>query len=72
MATAKSRKTDIGTLLESFLDENERDISANMFDDLEYVAEEIDDAAQELHSEIDDLKEEIDELKNQIKELEME
>jgi polyhydroxyalkanoate synthesis regulator phasin len=68
---AKSRKTDVASLLESYLDEHEDELSPNMFSGLDDLAEEIDDAAEELHEEIDDLKEEVADLKNQIKELEM-
>jgi hypothetical protein len=62
---ASVRKTDIASILESFLDENEEDLSPRMFTDLNDIAGEIDDAAHELHSQIDDLVNENEDLKKQ-------
>lgn len=61
---ASVRKTDIASILESFLDENEEDLSPRMFTDLNDIAGEIDDAAEKLHSQIDDLVNENEDLKN--------
>jgi len=61
--SSKSRKTQIASLIETFLDDNENDLSPNMFGAIEGVAEEID-------SQVGDLLEEIEELKDAVKELE--
>lgn len=59
---ATRRKTDIGGLVESFLDEHEDDLSANLWNALEDLAEEIDNQAKALEKEIEDLEEGIEEL----------
>jgi hypothetical protein len=56
---AKVRTTDIASVLESFLDSNEEDLSPNMFAALEDVASEIEDMAKELEKRISDLEDEL-------------
>ena len=61
--TATRRKTAIGELVENFLDENEHDISANLWNLLEDLAAEVDSQAKELEERIEELEEGIEELK---------
>lgn len=65
---AKIRRTEIGSLLENFLDDNEDDLSPNMFNALEDVAAEVDDLASDLLVEIEERKEELEELKAEMEE----
>ncbi|WP_026582149.1 hypothetical protein [Bacillus sp. J33] len=53
---AKMRKSEIAGLIEAFLDDNEDDLSPNMFVALEEVADEIDDRVQELEEKIEELE----------------
>ena len=47
-----SRKTDIGSRIEGFLDSNSDYISPQLWEDLEALAEEIDGMAEELEQRI--------------------
>lgn len=75
VGSAQSRSTDVGSLVESFIDYNKEDLSINMIEALEKLAEEIDDHVENelsekqdqidsLTSEIEDLKEELEEVIN--------
>lgn len=66
---AKIRNTDIGTIIERFLDDNESDLSPNMFSALEDVAAEVDDLAGDLLVEIEQRKDELAELQEELEEL---
>ncbi|MBT2680026.1 hypothetical protein J7E38_13510 [Bacillus sp. ISL-35] len=63
---AISRKTAIGSLIEQFLDDNESDLSPNMFSALEDLAEEVDEAAKDLHDEVDELQDRVKELEEEL------
>ncbi|TDT83136.1 hypothetical protein DEU41_0577 [Bacillus sp. AG1163] len=67
---ASSRKTDIASLLEGFLDDNEDNLSPNMFRELNELAGDIDESVSELQEEIEDLKQEKEELTETVKQLE--
>lgn len=67
---AGSRSTDIATLLENFLDNNADDLSPNMFNELDSLAEEIDEKAEELEEQISDLQSDVEELTNRMNESE--
>ncbi|MDI6677732.1 hypothetical protein QMA02_17985 [Bacillus wiedmannii] len=67
---ASSRKTDIASMLESFLDTNEEDLSPKMFQELNDLAGDIDESVSELQEEIEDLKQEKEELTETVKKLE--
>lgn len=58
---AISRKTDIASVLEVFLDSNEDDLSPNLFSALEEVAEDIDDQVGSLLTRIEELEAELEE-----------
>ncbi|KLA35483.1 hypothetical protein [Bacillus cereus] len=75
IGSATSRDTAAGSLVESFIDYNKEDLSINMIEALEKLAEEIDDQVDDelsekqdqidsLTSEIEDLKEELEEVIN--------
>ncbi|MED1287324.1 hypothetical protein [Bacillus mycoides] len=75
IGSATSRDTAAGSLVESFIDYNKDDLSINMIEALEKLAEEIDDQVDDelsekqdqidsLTSEIEDLKEELEEAIN--------
>ena len=65
---SNARNTDIGKLLEKFLDDNEQDLSPNMFNALEEVAEEVDSMVDDLLVEIEERKEELDEIRKELEE----
>lgn len=65
---SNARNTDIGKLLEKFLDDNEQDLSPNMFNALEDVAEEVDDMVYDLLVEIEERKEELEEIRKKLEE----
>lgn len=65
---SNARNTDIGKLLEKFLDDNEQDLSPNMFSALEEVAEEVDSMVDDLLVEIEERKEELDEIRKELEE----
>ncbi|WP_144641290.1 hypothetical protein [Bacillus cereus] len=67
---ASSRKTDIASMLESFLDTNEEDLSPKMFQELNDLAGDIDESVSVLQEEIEDLKQEKEELTGTVKKLE--
>ncbi|QWH63944.1 hypothetical protein EXW39_27990 (plasmid) [Bacillus mycoides] len=75
IGSAQSRNTDAASLVESFIDYNKEDLSINMIEALEKLAEEIDDHVENelsekqdqidsLTSEVEDLKEELEEVIN--------
>ncbi|MEA1855617.1 hypothetical protein U9M49_21375 [Cytobacillus sp. OWB-43] len=64
------RETDIAKLVESFLDDNEDDLSPNMFNALEEVAEEIDSQVTDLLDQIDELEVRVKELEEELEEIE--
>lgn len=64
------RETDIAKLVESFLDDNEEDLSPNMFNALEEVAEEIDSQVSDLLDQIDELEVRVKELEEELEEIE--
>ncbi|PGU35173.1 hypothetical protein [Bacillus thuringiensis] len=75
IGSAQSRKTDAGSLVESFIDDNKEDLSINMIEALEKLAEEIDDQVEDelsekdyrignLENEVKDLREELEEVIN--------
>ena len=68
--TAIRRKTDTGALIESFLDEHEDDISPNLWNLLEGLAEQIDDNTKELEDRLEELESEVEGLEEKINELE--
>jgi hypothetical protein len=53
---ATARKTDIGGLVESFLDEFSDSISPSLWDELESLAADVDEAVLELEKQIDKLE----------------
>lgn len=63
---SKSRNTENASLIEMFLDENENDLSPNMFAALEDVAEEIDSRVRNLFEEIEELNDTIEELNEEL------
>lgn len=63
---SKSRNTEIASLIEMFLDENENDLSPNMFAALEDVAEEINSRVRNLFEEIEELNDTIEELNEEL------
>lgn len=65
---SNARNTDIGKLLEKFLDDNEQDLSPNMFNALEEVAEEVDSMVGDLLVEIEERKEELEEIRKELEE----
>lgn len=65
-----SRKTDIGSLIENFLDSNEEDLSPKMYAALEDLAEEVDEAAKNLHDEVDELQDRVKELEEELEAVE--
>lgn len=67
---AISRKTDIGSLIENFLDTNEEDLSPKMFTALENLAKEVDEAANNLHDEIDELQDRVKKLEEELEAVE--
>lgn len=67
---ASSRNTDIASLLENFLDDNEDNLPPTMFRELNDLAGEIDSFVKEKDTVISDLEDEKYELEQQIKELE--
>jgi hypothetical protein len=54
--TSISRKTDIGSAVENFLDSNSDNISPRLWEDLEALAEEVDELASELEQRIFELE----------------
>lgn len=71
------RQTDVAAVLESFLDEETDNLSTNLFDGLEEVAETIDKMVNEIlgslqdtQAENEDFKAEIERLEAKIEELE--
>lgn len=67
---ASSRNTEIASLLENFLDENQENLPPSMFNELDDLAEQIDSLVKEKEDELDELQSDNDEMKNQIIELE--
>lgn len=59
---AQSRSTNIGGFIESFIDDNREKLSAELFDLLEELAENVDNHAEELEKDRDDLQERLNEL----------
>lgn len=54
--SSNSRKTDIGSLVEVFIDSNINSFSVDQLELLESLAEEVDEAALEIENELEDLK----------------
>ena len=67
---AVSRQTDAASELESFLDDESGNISKNLFDGLEEVAEAIDGIAIDLQEYLDELENEKEEFVSEIERLE--
>lgn len=67
---ASSRNTEIASLLENFLDENQENLPPSMFNELDDLAEQIDSLVKEKEDELDELQTDNDAMKNQITELE--
>jgi hypothetical protein len=57
---APIRKTEIGSMIESFMDDNTDHISPTMWDLLDQLGKEIDNAVEELEKHIDDLNSQIE------------
>ncbi|MDP4087620.1 MAG: hypothetical protein Q8934_23945 [Bacillota bacterium] len=53
-----SRKTAIGSAVENFLDSNSENISPQLWEDLESLAEEVDELASDLEQRISELEDE--------------
>lgn len=75
--SASSRDTEIGQLIESFLDDNSEHISQYLWDELETLGREVDMLADEQERRIadqegliEDLQQEIEDLQQEILELE--
>jgi len=67
---AISRQTNAASELESWMDEVSDDLSANLFDGLEKVAESIDDMVGVLNESLDDAEDEVESLREDIRTLE--
>ncbi|HDR6289459.1 TPA: hypothetical protein QCU33_005608 [Bacillus cereus] len=63
---AISRKTEAGSLLESFIDNNKEDLSLNMINELEKLGEEIDELVEQ---ELIDRQDQIDSLTSEVEQL---
>lgn len=70
---ATSRKTAAGSLVESFIDNNQEDLSLNMINELEKLGEEIDELVEqeliEKQEQIDSLTTEKEDLEEELEEL---
>lgn len=66
---AIGRQTDAGALLENFMDEKTDDLSTNVFDGLEAVAESIDDVVNKILGNLQDAQEDLNEFKAENTEL---
>ncbi|PEU05192.1 hypothetical protein CN527_02290 [Bacillus cereus] len=73
IGSATSRKTDAGSLVESFIDDNKEDLSINMIEALEKLAAEIDDHVEnelsELEYQIENLQMETEDLREELEEV---
>lgn len=73
IGSATSRKTDAGSLVESFIDYNKEDLSINMIEALEKLAAEIDDHVEnelsELEYHIENLRMETEDLREELEEV---
>ena len=67
---AIGRQTDAASVLERFLDDETDNLSSNLFDGLEVVAESIDEMVNEMLGELQDVQEELETVKNEKVELE--
>ncbi|MBH0346371.1 hypothetical protein BK731_16840 [Bacillus thuringiensis serovar muju] len=70
---ATSRKTAAGSLVESFIDNNQEDLSLNMINELEKLGEEIDELVEqelnERQDQIDSLTSEVEQLTDELEEI---
>ncbi|PFJ14748.1 hypothetical protein COD67_07040 [Bacillus cereus] len=73
IGSATSRNTDVGSLVEDFIDYHKEDLSINMIEALEKLAAEIDDQVEDELSEkqdqIDSLTSEIERMGEEMEEL---
>lgn len=65
---SSSQTTEIGKILERFLDTYEDDLSPNMFRELNDLAGEIDTEVSNLETEINELREEKESLEKEMEE----
>lgn len=70
--SATTRYTDGASKIENFLDDNEQNLSPNVFDELDVLAGEIETIEDIRQVEIDELRNEKEDLEKQIEELEKE
>jgi hypothetical protein len=54
------RKTEIGSMIEAFMDDNSEHLSPYMWEELEVLGDKIDKAVLELENHIDDLNAQIE------------
>lgn len=66
---AKSRGTDIASLIERFLDDNEENLPPVMFAEIEALADEIESMEKEKNEEMSDLNFRVEELEHELEEL---
>lgn len=66
---ATSRRNELASLVEQFLDSNEEYISPQLFEWLDDLAAEIDGIEDVKEKELSDLQEQVEQLENQLEEL---
>lgn len=70
MAYATGRETDIAKMLESFIEENQHDITPNMFESLNDLAGDIDSEVEALENELSEAKDTVEKLEGEKESLE--